>query len=284
MDLAYNRVRENQATTPIHQSDSVATSQVFSQDSGTTYSRPSNQPSNNSLDEGLLLPGEPIVCKTKSSSNEYWPARLIGREGSLSKQTITRHNEQLYRVHFCDEEQMLLPRSFFLTVFQEEFFTAKLGQLETIEATFDQLFPKLLEAIPKIDSIVAGAYMEESVTNKHEAHLTGTTEAHGSAGYISYGQYSEAIICSMTQYLTNRYIHEQPPQLIIDQRFFKLTEQQQTTYVLDVIVPEAMILITQADFSDKVLDSHDSRALAIDYLNEQDIVSLINVLRTRIKA
>ncbi|KAA1078347.1 hypothetical protein PGT21_033873 [Puccinia graminis f. sp. tritici] len=154
-------------------------------------------------EEQFVLPGEPILCKTKRNSTEYWPARLISYEGFSNMCSTNPIPEKLYWVHFCDEERVLLPRTCFLTAFDEGFRTVNVGQLTTSEGTFDEILPKLLKELPKLDSIIAGGYADQSVRDQHKNHLSGITEAHGRLN-TNFGRHSEAIVTSIGDYLRDR--------------------------------------------------------------------------------
>ncbi|KNZ60861.1 hypothetical protein VP01_148g8 [Puccinia sorghi] len=152
--------------------------------------------------EQLIIPGEPVVCKTRAREKTYWPARLIGYEGRKVSQNQVA--EELYSVHFCDDVKMVVPRSFFFTVFQEEFGEVKIGDLETTKVTFEQMLLKLLLETPKISAILAGSYNEPSVRDRHEEYITGTTERREER--MAYGQYSETVISRIMDYLRDHYI------------------------------------------------------------------------------
>jgi hypothetical protein len=66
---------------------------------------------------------------------------------------------------------------------------------------------------------------------------------------------------------------------VVDSRFLALTKEEKKVYLQGVILPEAIILITQQDFLDQSIDISHSRSLAIESLNTPDIVSLIETLR-----
>jgi hypothetical protein len=76
-------------------------------------------------------------------------------------------------------------------------------------------------------------------------------------------------------------LQTEPVEINADLRFFALTEEKKNVYLLRVIVPEAMILITQQDFLDEAINISHARSLAIESLSTRtpDIVSLINTLR-----
>jgi hypothetical protein len=86
-----------------------------------------NQISIRTPGESLVVPGEPVLCKTRARETNYWPARLVKYEGSSRRQARTQ-TEELFCVKFCDDVWMVVPRSFFLTAFQKEFKTAKVSQ------------------------------------------------------------------------------------------------------------------------------------------------------------
>ncbi|PLW28888.1 hypothetical protein PCASD_15807 [Puccinia coronata f. sp. avenae] len=136
-----------------------------------------NQISIRTPGESLVVPGEPVLCKTRAWETNYWPARLVKYEGSSRRQARTQ-TEELFCVKFCDDVRMVVPRSFFLTAFQKEFKTAKLGELETTEVTWEQILPKLKKETQKLDSIISGSYMEQSVVDRTKttspAHLKDT--------------------------------------------------------------------------------------------------------------
>jgi hypothetical protein len=67
----------------------------------------------------------------------------------------------------------------------------------------------------------------------------------------------------------------------VDPRFLTLDDEQKNEYILCVIVPEAMVLITQNFFLDEGVNELQARSLAIEYLNKPDIVSLISDLRDK---
>jgi hypothetical protein len=71
----------------------------------------------------------------------------------------------------------------------------------------------------------------------------------------------------------------QPIGCVVDPRFLTLTEEKKNVYLLGVIVPEAMVLITQQDLYDEAIDEPHARSLALNHLNTPDIVSLIDTLR-----
>ncbi|PLW33201.1 hypothetical protein PCASD_09536 [Puccinia coronata f. sp. avenae] len=158
----------------------------------------------NSLGEILIIPGEPVLCKTRAREKSYWPARLISCEES-SRRGARNQSKKLYGVHFCDGIKMIVPRSFFLTAFQWDFDTAKLGELETTEATFEMILPKLVKEMRNLDRITSGLYPEQSVRDQHEEFLTRTPEGQEQvAENTSYGQYAKATILGVTEHLKER--------------------------------------------------------------------------------
>ncbi|PLW46495.1 hypothetical protein PCASD_06332 [Puccinia coronata f. sp. avenae] len=212
-----------------------------------------NQISIRTPGESLVVPGEPVLCKTRARETNYWPARLVKYEGSSRRQARTQ-TEELFCVKFCDDVRMVVPRSFFLTAFQKEFKTAKLGELETTEVTWEQILPKLKKETQKLDSIISGSYMEQSVVDRHEDYLTRTPEGHRQlAEGVSYGQYPKAVITGVTEHLQDRYIFHltEPIEIVVDSRFLALTKEEKKVYLQGVILPEAIILITQQDFLDQ---------------------------------
>jgi hypothetical protein len=66
----------------------------------------------------------------------------------------------------------------------------------------------------------------------------------------------------------------------LDPRIFQLSKEVKTSYISDIILPEAILLITVADIYEEALSlSISPRKYAMESLKETDIVDYINCLR-----
>ncbi|POW01707.1 hypothetical protein PSTT_12277 [Puccinia striiformis] len=217
----------------------------------------------------FLIPGEPILCKVKSKSETYWPAQIIRHTGFLEATSTSTFQEKVYEIHFCDEIVMNLPRSFFLTAFERMFHTVKVGELHTTEVTFSQVYQKFRMLPPSWIRFWPEILFPSP-------YLTGRIPE-----VPAYGQYSEDVICSIIQHFEDRYIFNTTEELAanINHCFIGLSRQSKIRYVSDVIVPEAMVLMTAQEFVEEGEDPNQARQLAMDCLSRPDIVTLVYSLR-----
>ncbi|KAA1063958.1 hypothetical protein PGT21_008402 [Puccinia graminis f. sp. tritici] len=233
----------------------------------------------------VLIPGEPILCKYKIKG-EYWPASITNFVGfgrprckRLSNSSPPYETyEKYYCVRFCDNKYLEVPRSFFLTSADSEFYTVPIGQIQTIEITYEQFYPKLIDVLPELDDVLAGNALDGGVKQQHDEFLKGPLQRHKiMTGELVYGSYSDDLLHSMAAFLKNRYINDAQA---VDFRFKALSDDQKTTYISDILIPEALILINTKEILEEFASPvEDARQLALNALKEVDIVTIVGCLR-----
>ncbi|KAA1136504.1 hypothetical protein PGTUg99_034052 [Puccinia graminis f. sp. tritici] len=237
-------------------------------------------------DLDLKIPGEPIICKSKATG-QYWPASIKMYAGLRSTGCKRNSNQagsftKYYLVQFCDKILLEVPRSFFLTSIDREFYTVKMGRLHTTEIPFKQIYPKILNVLPHLDLIVAGKAQEPTVKERNDRFLQAALIQNALlVGDVVYGNYSDDLLYQVAQILHERYFL-QPTTFVepLDPRIFQLSKKVKTSYISDIILPEAIILITVADIYKEALSlSITPRKYAMESLKEPDIVDYINCLR-----
>lgn len=66
----------------------------------------------------------------------------------------------------------------------------------------------------------------------------------------------------------------------IDPRFHKLSWNNQISYISDILIPVALVLITTRDFMEEnEISAEEARQLAQEHLKEIDIVAWVGCLR-----
>ncbi|KAH9451354.1 hypothetical protein MJO28_009119 [Puccinia striiformis f. sp. tritici] len=216
-------------------------------------------------DQELEIPGETILCRSSAKSQDYWPARVISytglkldkrsnRGGKLSKKSTRQKSEKTYQIQFCDGSLLVTPRSSFWTTDQEEFYTVKVGQVQTKEIKFEKMVPQIEKELHHLDQIINGKSSDSNLISKHESFLTSIKHRASIPQDVKYGKYSEELIHKVGDYLRDRYLSiqnnesESEPKITVDPRFAKLTETEKSQYIFDILVPELIWLITVTQY------------------------------------
>ncbi|KAI9620672.1 hypothetical protein KEM48_008021 [Puccinia striiformis f. sp. tritici PST-130] len=235
-------------------------------------------------DPGLQIPGEVILCKSKANG-EYWPAVIKAFVGVQTPRCSRKGNQptfqKVYLVQFCDETISEVPQSFFWTTAHREFHVVEMGRIHTTEITFKKIYPRLLNIMPELDLISSGNAREPTVKERHEHFLQAPIGQHALLGEnVLYGQYSDNLLFDVAQFLSNRYFLNATQRLEpLDPRVLQLCDHGRTSYVSDVLLPEAILLITMEEVNEEAPNHPiNLRERAMDCLKETDIVDLVNCL------
>ncbi|OAV88107.1 hypothetical protein PTTG_11697 [Puccinia triticina 1-1 BBBD Race 1] len=249
------------------------------------YHNPSTPEDFDTPDLDLQIPGEPILCKS-DATGEYWPASIKNYAGVRSTRSEDNNNQSLvfqkyYTVLFFDETISEVPRCFFLTSADREFHTVQIGRIHTTETTYRRFYPKLSNVLASLDLIAAGKAQDPTVKAKHKQFLRVPSQQR----VVLYGKYSDKLLFHVGQFLRERYFGNAATSLeAVDPRVLQLSDNARLDYISDILLPEALLLITTAEIYEEASSlSVNPRQYATECLKETDIVDLVNCLRWKPK-
>ncbi|MBW0545705.1 hypothetical protein O181_085420 [Austropuccinia psidii MF-1] len=250
-------------------------------------------------DAELQIPGEVILSKMKPKS-DYWPAQVIEYAGlkPLHRRGFKKRiplKEKYYRIEFCDQEILDVPRSFFLTTDQEEFYQVEVGKLSTIDVSFEDLIPEIEEQVHLLDLVIQGRSADPILMKKHKNFLENPKTRGRIPNDVKYGKYCEDVLQKVGEYIKERYLSSTSINYHLDGQFLKLSESEKTQYIFDILVPELIWLITVQQYASDAKEELPENAsteeiweyaqkAAAEDIQEADLVDKVMGLRIRKKA